>query len=50
MENDTIHAAYYDYIFDGNIRKATIAYNGEWGADEDKTWNIVGSLSLSAPF
>ena len=42
--------AYYDYLFDGNMREAAAAYNGEWGAGEDKTWNVVGGLSLTATF
>ena len=44
------YVAYYDYLFDGNMRKAAAAYNGEWGAGEDKTWNVVGGLSLTATF
>ena len=44
------YIAYYDYLFDGNMRKAAAAYNGEWGAGEDKTWNVVGGLSLTATF
>ena len=44
------YIAYYDYLFDGNMREAAAAYNGEWGAGEDKTWNGVGGLSLTATF
>ena len=44
------YVAYHDYLFDGNMREAAAAYNGEWGAGEDKTWNIVGGLSLTATF
>jgi hypothetical protein len=44
------YIAYYDYLFDGNMREAAAAYNGEWGAGEDKTWNVVGGLSLTATF
>ena len=44
------YVAYYDYLFDGKMREAAAAYNGEWGAGEDKTWNIVGGLSLTATF
>ena len=25
-------------------------YQGEWGGNEDKTWNFVGGLSLTATF
>ena len=32
------------------MRKAAAAYNGEWGDGEDKTWNVVGGLSLTATF
>ena len=44
------YVAYYDYLFDGNMRKAAAAYNGEWGAGENKTWNVVGGLSITATF
>ena len=44
------YVAYYDYLLDGNMRKAAAAYNGEWGAGEDKTWNFVGGISISATF
>ena len=44
------YVAYYDYWFDGNMRKAAAAYNGEWGAGCDKTWNVVGGLSITATF
>ena len=44
------YVAYHDYLFDGNMRKAAAAYNGEWGAGEDKTWNVVGGLSITATF
>ena len=44
------YVAYYDYLFDDKMREAAAAYNGEWGAGEDKTWNIVGGLSLTATF
>lgn len=44
------YVAYYDYLFDGNMRKAAAAYNGQWGAGEDKTWNFVGGLSITATF
>ena len=37
-------------VIDGNMRKAAAAYNGEWGAGEYKTWNVVGGLSLTATF
>jgi predicted small secreted protein len=26
------------------------ACNGQWGAGEDKTWNVVAGLSLTATF
>jgi outer membrane scaffolding protein for murein synthesis (MipA/OmpV family) len=44
------YVAYYDYLFDGNMRKAAAAYNGEWGASCDQTWNFVGGLSVTATF
>jgi hypothetical protein len=44
------YVAYYDYLFDDKMREAAAAYNGEWGAGEDKTWNFVGGLSLTATF
>ena len=44
------YVAYYDYLFDNKMREAAAAYNGEWGSGEDKTWNFVGGLSLTASF
>ena len=44
------YVAYHDYLFDGNMREAAAAYNGEWGASENKTWNLVGGLSITATF
>ena len=44
------YVAYYDYLFDDKMREAAAAYNGELGAHEDKTWNFVGGLSLTATF
>jgi hypothetical protein len=44
------YVAYYDYLFDDKMREAAAAYNGEWGSNEDKTWNFVGGLSLTATF
>ena len=44
------YVAYHDYLFDGNMREAAAAYNGEWGAGENKTWNVVGGLSITATF
>lgn len=32
------------------MRKAAAAYNGEWGSGEDKTWNFVGGIFLTASF
>ncbi len=31
------YIAYYDYLFDEKMREAAAAYNGQWGAGEDKT-------------
>lgn len=44
------YVAYYDYLFDDRMREAAAAYNGEWGARQDKTWNFVGGISLTASF
>ena len=44
------YVAYYDYLFDDKMREAAAAYNGEWGSGEDKTWNIVGGVSLMTTF
>ncbi len=44
------YLAYYDYLFDSNMREAARAYNATWGSGEDKTWNFVGGLSLTASF
>jgi hypothetical protein len=45
-----LSVAYYDYLFDGALREAAAARNGEWGAGEDKTWNVVVGLSVTATF
>lgn len=44
------YVAYYDYLFDDKMREAAAAYNAQWGARSDKTWNFVGGLSLTASF
>jgi hypothetical protein len=44
------YIAYYDYLFDDKMREAAAAYNGEWGSGEDKTWNVVGGVSLMTTF
>lgn len=44
------YVAYYDYLFDSNMRKAARAYNASWGSCEDKSWNFTGGLSLTASF
>lgn len=45
-----LSVAYYDYLFDDALREAAAARNGEWGAGEDKTWNVVVGLSVTATF
>ncbi len=44
------YVAYYDYLFDDDMREAAAAYNAQWGSGEDKTWNFVGGLSFTATF
>ena len=44
------YVAYYDYLFDEKMREAAAAYNGEWGARYDQSWNVVGGLSVTATF
>lgn len=44
------YVAYYDYLLDANMREAARAYNAQWGGGEDKSWNFVGGLSLTASF
>lgn len=44
------YVAYYDYLFDSRMREAARAYNALWGSGEDKSWNFVGGLSLTASF
>ena len=44
------YVAYYDYLFDANMRRAAREYNASWGASEDKSWNFVSGLSLTASF
>ena len=44
------YIAYHDYLFDGDMREAAAAYNGQWGGDHDRTWNVVGGLSATVSF
>ena len=44
------YVAYYDYLFDDRMREAAAAYNGQWGGDHDRTWNVVGGLSVTVTF
>ena len=44
------YIAYYDYWFDSNMRGAAREYNAAWGNGEDKSWNVVCGLSMTATF
>lgn len=44
------YAGYCDYWFDGNMRKAAAAYNGEWGSDFNRTWNVIGGFCVTVAF
>ena len=44
------YIAYSDYWFDSNMRDAARAYNAEWGHAYDRSYNVVGGLSLTVRF
>lgn len=44
------YLAYYDYIFDSNMRDAARDYNSAWGKGEDHSWNFVGGVSATYTF
>ncbi len=44
------YVAYYDYLFDSNMRDAARAYNAEWGKSCDRSYNFVCGVSVKATF
>ena len=44
------YVAYYNYLFDSNMRDAARAYNAEWGHAYDRSYNFVGGLSVTLSF
>ena len=44
------YVAYYDYLFDSNMRDAARAYNAEWGKSCDHSYNFVCGASIKATF
>lgn len=44
------YVGYYDYLLDSRMRDAARAFNGRLGGSEDKSWNFVAGLSLTATF
>ena len=46
------YVAYYDYLFDRNLRHAAREYNGSWSTAErySDSYNFVGGLALTASF
>ena len=44
------YVAYYDYLFDSNMRDAARAYNAQWGKSCDHSYNFVFGVSLKATF
>ena len=44
------YIAYSDYWFDSNMRDAARAYNAEWGHACDRSYNVVGGLSMTVSF
>ncbi len=48
----TAYVAYYDYLFDSNMRDGARSHNAAWG-DADRyrySWNVVGGIALTATF
>ena len=48
----TAYVAYYDYLFDANMRDGARSHNAEWGgADRYRySWNVVGGVAITATF
>jgi len=46
------YVAYYDYIFDGNMRDGARSHNAAWGdADHYRySWNVVAGMALTLTF
>ena len=46
------YVAYYDYIFDGNMRDGARSHNAAWGnADRYRySWNVVAGMALTLTF
>jgi hypothetical protein len=44
------YVAYYDYLFDRNMREAARYYNSGWGSGNNRSFHFVGGLSLKATF
>ena len=46
------YVAYYEYLFDRNLRHAAREYNGSWSTAErySDSYNFVGGLALTASF
>ena len=44
------YVAYYDYLFDSNMRDAARAYNAQWGKSCDHSYNFVCGASIKATF
>lgn len=44
------YVAYYDYLFDSNMRQAARNYNSVWERGNDRSYNFVGGLSVTATF
>ena len=48
----TAYVAYYDYLFDANMRDGARSHNAAWG-DADRyrySWNVVGGIAITATF
>ena len=46
------YVAYYDYLFDANMRDGARSHNAAWG-DADRyrySWNVVGGVAITATF
>jgi hypothetical protein len=48
----TAYVAYYDYIFDANMRDGARSHNAAWGnADRYRySWNVVAGVALTVTF
>ena len=46
----TAYVAYYDYLFDANMRDGARSHNAAWGKGCDHSWNFCGGMAVTVSF